>query len=149
MKRTGWVFLLLLFTPALYAFDVTVLRSFTISGLTRANGKLTLPLEHKQYYNIRVLNKETYDFLLSCKEPCVQLQADVTASVVEVRCAQTRKHMWIVQVAFGRAWLVTFLVFQKGNNFSIKEPEHFTFMSKELAEQTRHVILQSLRQEDI
>ena len=147
MQRTGWVFLLLLFTPALHALVVEVPGSFTISGVTRPAGKVVLPSE-RTYHNIRILDKSTYGFVSACQEPCVQTLVSVTPTVVEVRPAQTRAGMWIMQVDFNGAWLITFLVFQKGNDFSIKEPEHFQFLSDALARQTREVILQAIRQEE-
>ncbi len=146
MMRTGWVFLLLLFTPALHALDVEIARSFTISGLTRTEGKLVLPSDRKQYYNIRILDKQTHDFVSACQTPCVQTVADVTPQVIDVRAAQTRRNMWVAQVAFGRAWLITFLVFQKGNDFEVKPPEHFVFNSAALAAQTRHLIVQAVKE---
>ena len=148
MMRTGWVFLLLLFAPALYAVDIEVARSFTISGLTRTEGKLVFPAERQKYYNIRVLDKATYDFVSSCQTSCLQKLSAVTPVVAEVRPAQTRPHMWVAQVSFNRAWLVTFLVFKKGNDFEVKPPEHFTFISDKLATQTRQVILQAIRQQE-
>lgn len=146
MMRIGWVFLLLLFTPALYAFEVQITRSFTISGLTHVEGKLVLPSERKKYHNIRMLDKETYDFVSACPTPCVQTLADVTPSVIEVRAVQTRRNMWIAQVAFGRAWLITFLVFQKENDFEVKPPGHFVFNSDALAAQTRYLIVQAVKE---
>lgn len=146
MKRVGWVFLLLLFAPALHAFEVTIPGSFTISGLTRSAGKLEFPAERKQYHNIRILDRATHDFLVSCPVPCIQPLTDVTPAVVEVRPAQTRKNMWIVQVAFNQAWLITFLVFQKGNNLDVKLPDHFTFNSDALAAQTRQIVVQAVRE---
>ncbi len=146
MLRIGWVFLLLLFAPTLRAWDVTVDRSFTISGLARAEEKLVLPAERKQYHNIRILDKETYDFVSACQTPCVQTVADVTPTVIDIRPAQTRRNMWIAQVAFGRAWLITFLVFQKGNDFEVKPPEHFVFNNDALAAQTRQLIVQTVKE---
>ncbi len=149
MLRTGWVFLLLLFTPALHALDVDVPGSFTISNITRTQGKVILPSERQKYQNIRILDKSTYDFVTACEEPCLQPLTQVMPVVSNARPAQTRQHMWIVQVDFSRAWLVTFLVFQKGEDYSIKPPEYFKFLSKALARQTREVILQEIRQENI
>ena len=145
MLRIGWVFLLLLFAPTLRALEVNVARSFTISGLTRTEGKVMLPAE-RTYYNIRIADQKTYDFVLACQTPCVQTVADVTPTVIDIRPAQTRRNMWIAQVAFGRAWLVTFLVFQKGNNFEVKPPEHFTFHNDALAAQTRQLIVQTVKE---
>ena len=147
MKRTGWVFLLLLFTPALHALDVTVPGSFTISGVTRTDGKVMLPAE-RTYQNIRILDKSTYRFVSSCPEPCVQPLGSVSPVVADVRPAQTRAGMWIVSVDFNRAWRITFLVFKKGNDFSIKLPQYFTFLSDPLRTQTREVVLQAVLQEE-
>lgn len=145
MKRTGWVFLLLLFAPALHALDVTVPGSFTISGLTRTEGKIVLPSE-RTYQNIRILDKSTYDFVTACQAPCVQPLPEVTPVAAGVRPAQTRGRMWIVQVDFNGAWLITFLVFQKGEDYSVKPPEHFTFNSDVLAQQTRQVIMNAVKE---
>ena len=147
MQRTGWVFLLLLFAPTLHELDVEVSGSFTISGVARTGNKLVLPSE-RTYQNIRILDKSTYDFVSSCQAPCVQTLVGVTPTVSDVRSAKTRQDMWLVQVDFNRAWLVTFLVFKKGNDFSIKPPEHFKFLSTSLVQQTREVILQALRQDE-
>ena len=139
------MFLLLLFAPALHAWDVTVARSFTILGVTRTEGKVVLPSE-RTYQNIRILDKSTYDFVAACQAPCAQPLPAVTPVVADVRPAQTRGRMWIVQVDFNGAWLITFLVFQKGNDFSIKLPEHFTFNSDVLAQQTRQVIVNAVKE---
>ena len=148
MQRAGWVFLLLLFASTLHAFVVEVPGSFTISKVTHQEGKVVLPAE-RNYQNIRILDKATYDFVSSCVERCVQPLTQVTPVVMEVRSAKTRANMWIVQVAFNRAWLITFLVFQKGNDFSVKPPQDFKFLSTPLAAQTRKVILQALRRENV
>lgn len=122
--------------------------SFTILGVSRPEGKVVFPSE-RTYQNIRILDKSTYDFVTACQVPCVQTFALVTPVVASVRPAQTRKQMWIVQVDFNHAWLITFLVFKKGEDYSIKLPEHFKFLSSSLAQQTHEVILQALRQENI
>lgn len=147
MKRTGWVFLLLLFTPALHALVVEIPGSFTISGVTRTEGKIVLPSE-RTYQNIRILDKSTYGLVSACQTPCVQPLVNIMPVVADIRPAHTRARMWIAQVDFNHAWLVTFLVFQKGNDFSVKPPEHFKFLSNLLAQQTRDVILQAIRQEE-
>jgi len=145
MMRTGWVFLLLLFAPALHALVVEVPGSFTISGVTRSEGKVILPSE-RTYQNIRILDKSTYDFVTACQEPCVQPLPQVTPVLADVRPARTRGQMWIVQVDFNGAWLITFLVFQKGKEYNIKPPEHFTFTSDVLAQQTRQVIVNAVKE---
>ena len=148
MQRAGWVFLLLLFAPALHAFVIEVPGSFTISGVERLEGKVVFPAQ-RTYQNIRILDKATYNFVSACTTSCVQSLTEEMPDVVDARPAKTRAGMWIVQVAFNRAWLITFLVFQKGNDFDIKPPQDFKFLSDKLALQTRQVILQTIRQKDI
>ena len=106
-----------------------------------------LPLERNRYANLRILNRETYRFISSCLEPCVQPLVDVSPTVVGLRPTKTRPGMWISQVSFGKAWLITFLVFQKEKNFIIKSPQHFKFLDNALATQTQKMILQALQQE--
>ena len=147
MQRTGWVFLLLLFASTLHALSVEVPGSFTISAVARQEGNLVLPSE-RTYQNIRILDRGTYRFVSSCEQPCVQPLTQVVPTVAEVRPAKTRKGMWIVQVDFNHAWLITFLVFQKEKGYNIKPPQDFKFLSDALAMQTREAILQAIRQEE-
>ena len=102
--RTGWVsLLLLLWTPALHALDVQIGRSFTITGVTRTEEKVVLPTVRNKYQNIRILSRQTYDFVRTCTQPCVQEVPDLSPTVTEVRPAQSRPGMWIANVSFGDA----------------------------------------------
>lgn len=140
----GWVLLLLVLAPALHALDITVDSSFKILAVVRSDGKISLPVERSKYYNIRILNKETFDFVQTCTEPCVQSLSDVMPSLQEVRPAKTRENMWLATVNFKNAWLVTFLVFKRGNNYAVKSPENFVFLDSMLQTQTRNIILQAV-----
>lgn len=147
MTRVGWVFWLLFFASTLQACVIEVSGSFTIAEVTRKEGKIVLPSE-RSYQNIRILDRSTYDFVLSCAASCVQPLTDVVPVVADVRSAKMRAGMWIVSVSFSRAWLVTFLVFQKGNDFDIKPPKNFRFLDDKLALKTRKVILETVRQKN-
>lgn len=146
--RIGWgpVFVLLL-APALHALDVTVGSSFIISGITRPEGKVILPLEREGYYNVRILDKATYDFVSSCTQSCRQELGEMTPTVVQVRPAQTRENMWIAHVNFNQAWRVTFLVFKEKNGYRVKPAQHFRWISHSLQQQTRQMILQAVERE--
>lgn len=144
MKRTGWVLLLLVLAPALHALDITADSSFKILEIVRSDGKVSLPVERNKYYNIRILNKETFDFVRTCTEPCVQNLSDVRPFVQEVRSAKTRDNMWLAAVNFANAWSVTFLVFKRGNEYTVKSPEKFVFLDSVLQAQTRNIILQEV-----
>lgn len=146
MKRMGWVLLLLLFAPALYALDVTAASSFIIKNVGRSGKQIKLPLERKKYYNIRILNKDTFDFVQTCTEPCVQTFETIVPAVQEVRPAKTREDMWLASVAFNRAWLVTFFVFKDGENYFVKSPANFTFLDRTLEAQTHRLVLQTVQE---
>ncbi|MBP5403613.1 MAG: hypothetical protein J6Y17_00805 [Elusimicrobiaceae bacterium] len=149
MKRTGWVLVfVLLLSPALYAWDITVGSSFKILEVARAGEKIIFPLERKKYANIRVLNRATYQELLRCADPCKLAGEIETPRVALVRPASTQKNMWIAQVDYLPAWRLTFLVFKKGDNFSIRFPEHVEFLNQVLKERTQEVILQAIDEEN-
>lgn len=112
-----------------------------ITGIERAKGKLTLPVERKQYANIRILDKDTYRFVTSCQTPCVQEVQTVTVSVSEVRSAKERPSMWIATVAFNQAWQGTFLVFRQGETYRVKPPANLLFLQQALKKQTEETII--------
>ena len=144
--RTGWVLCFLLCAaPALHALDVTVFGSFKILDIVRTEEKLILPDERKKYHNVRITNRATYQFVLTCQQPCVQTLGDVVPVVQEIRPARTRLDMWIAQVDFNGAWLVTFLVFKHGDKLHIKPPQHVEFISDALKQKTYESVSQALK----
>lgn len=144
--RAGWGLLLLLLAPALHALDVTVGSSFTIKNITREGGKVVLPVERQKYYNVRILAPAAFDFVQTCTEPCVQPLSEVVPSVQEVRPAQTRANMWLVSVVFNRAWLITCLVFKRGETYAVEFPADFVFLDKKLEEKTRTLVVQRVQE---
>lgn len=146
--RAGWVLLFLLcWAPALHALEVQVGSSFIISGVTRPAGQVELPLQRGQYANVRILSKETYDFVRTCTMPCRQALPVAAPAVSQVRSAASRPGMWIADVLFGAGWQVTFLVFQKGDEFTLKPPEHFKFLDSGLETSTRQAVVQAVQEE--
>ena len=146
MKHVGWVFSLLLVTPALHALDITVGSSFTITDVSRTDGQVILPAERNKYYDIRILNKATFDFVQTCTAPCVQPLTEVVPFVQEIRPAKTRENMWLATVDFQHAWSVTFLVFKRGESYSLQEPKHFVFQDKSLQARTQEIILKAVEE---
>lgn len=140
------MFGLLLVSPALFALEITVGSSFKISGLTRTVQGVTLPIERQKYANIRVLDQATYQWLGSCKEPCVQNVASFMPVVSQLRPARTQERMWIAQVDFLPSWRMSCLVFKKGNVFSVKFPAHVQFLNSVLEANTREVIIQAVQE---
>ena len=147
MKRVKWVLMLSLWASTLHALDVSYGKFFKIAGITRANGQLSMPVERKKYYNIRIGSKETYQFVLSCKEPCVQPMQQETPTVQEVRPAQTRPDMWIATVDFNQTWFITFLVFRRGEQYTVKPPAQLQFLDKSLKAQTEEMVISAIKQQ--
>lgn len=124
--------LLLLCPQMLRAFEVSYGSLFQVENVSRAAGKVELPLSRGQYANIRILTRETLDFVKTCPEPCMQDAGSGEIKVEEFRAAKTRGGMWIAEVSFDGKWLVTFLVFQNKNGYAVKPPEDFRFLDKKL-----------------
>ncbi len=125
--------LAVLFCPwTLRAFDVSYGSLFQVVNISRPSGQAVLPLSRGKYANIRVLTRETLEWLNACPELCVQDAGDGSVIVEEFRAAQTRGGMWIADVSFDGKWLVTFLVFQNKNGYGVKPPEDFVFLDKKL-----------------
>lgn len=124
--------LLLLCPQMLRAFEVSYGSLFQVENVSRSADKVELPLSRGQYANIRILTRETFDFVKTCPEPCMQDAGSGEIKVEEFRAAKTRGGMWIAEVSFDGKWLVTFLVFQNKNGYAVKLPENFRFLDKKL-----------------
>lgn len=149
MKHIGWVMCAIWLAPALYALDVEVDRSFKITGIKRTGQTVVLPAQRKRYYNIRILDPQTYRFVSQCSEPCVQPLGTLTPQVIGVRPARTRQDMWIADVGFAKQWFITFLVFEKPSGlFDVQAPSGFTFLDGALKQRTHQAILQQIKQEN-
>ena len=136
----------LILTPTLHALDVSYGSFLKITGIERAAGKLILPVERKKYANVRILDKDTYQFVKSCQNPCVQDVQTVTVSVPEVRPAKDRPSMWIATVAFNQAWQGTFLVFLQGEKYRVKSPTNLFFLQQALKKQTEDAIVSAVKE---
>ncbi len=145
-KRTALAAVWIIFAGGLCAFDLQVGSFFQIKSVRVEEGKPVLPLARGKYANLRVLNKETYDFLLSCQADCQQHITEVLPALREIRPAQTRPGMWIADVSFGEAWLVTFLIFKNPDGYAVKEPEYFEFLDKKLKRQVKEMLSQAAAQ---
>ncbi len=129
MKCAKWVLVSLMgMAPALHALDVSY-------------GK-----ERKKYYNVRILDKDTYRFVASCQAPCMQEIAKVDVTVCEVRAAKERPDMWIADVAFNQDWQITFLVFKQGDTYRVKSPIHLIFVQQALKKRTEEAIVAAVKE---
>lgn len=147
MKCAKWVLVsLIVMAPALHALDVSYGNFLTITGIERAAGKVILPVERKKYYNVRILDKNTYQFVTTCPAPCVQKVANMKVTVADVRAAKERPDMWIVNVSFNQDWQGTFLVFCHEGKYSVKPPANLIFVQQTFKKQTEETIIAAVKE---
>lgn len=121
--RTVLLGCLLSSTCGLCAFDLQYGSLFNVKGITLKNGLPVLPLSRGKYANVRVLDKETFELLRTCPAACKQPAADGQVQVNHIRPAKTRPDMWIADISVDGKWLLTFLVFKKGEKVSFISPD--------------------------
>ena len=125
-------------------FDVTYGSFFTVRGVTQKQGKPVLPTTRGKYVNVRVLDKETVDFLRACTENCVQQGADGQTEVTSLRAAKTREGMWIAEVAVDKRWLLTFLIFQNPTGYGVVAPEAVAIKQKSWRRQVEQQLAEAV-----
>ena len=97
---------------------------FTVKGITVKQGHLIMPLARKKYVNARILEEETYRWLLACStQECSQPDAVGKTEVYSLRAAKTKPGMWIAQIAVDGRWLLTFLIFENAADVGVVVPE--------------------------
>ena len=116
---------------------------FEVSGVVRSADKVALPLARGKYANIRILTRETLEFVKACPEFCVQDAGSGEIKVEEIRAAKTRGGMWIADVSVDGHWLITFLIFQNKNGYGIKPPDEVRFLDKGLLVRTEEALASS------
>ena len=118
---------LLLLPLTACGFDVTYGPFFTVRGVKQKQGRPMMPVTRRKYVNVRVLDKETFDFLRTCTANCTYPGGRGETVVTSLRAAQTREGMWIAEVAVDGHWLLTFLVFQNPVGYGVVAPEKVQF----------------------
>lgn len=117
---------------SLCAFDLKYGSWFTVSGINQENGVILLPVERQKYKNIKVLSKEVYDKLLTCKAACTYTTSEIKFTSTDYRKAFSNENMLIADVDFNGDWAITFLVFKNKDGYSVKTPGGFVFNDKKL-----------------
>ena len=145
IARTALVVLWLCVAGELCALTVEYGNLFKVSDVQHKNGRPVLPLTREQYDNIRVLDKETFEFLKHCRQNCTQPSGEGSVQVREVRPAKTRDGMWIADVSIDGKWLITFLVFRHAAAYEVKQPEHFDFLDIVLKGRVEKLIVDSIK----
>ncbi|MBO4674973.1 MAG: hypothetical protein J5601_02670 [Elusimicrobiaceae bacterium] len=136
----------LILSPALQAFEVQVGTFFEIEKIAYKKGHLVMPVTHRKYHDVRVLDQETFLWLETCqnKEVCKQAVTLLPFALEHLRPVSTDKEMWIADVSFGEKWLVTFLIFKQGNKYLLKVPDVFKFLDIRYGQQVEEMIVQAI-----
>ena len=122
MKRAAICLCFLFCAAGLRAFDLQYGSLFWVTGISLEEGNLVMPVTREKYANVRVLDKDTFEFLKTCQAVCEQKDAFGRVRVSQLRAAKTRPGMWIGDVVVDDKWQLTFLVFEKKGQFSVVPP---------------------------
>ena len=132
-------------TCGLCAFDLQYGSLFNVKGITLKNGLPVLPLSRGKYANVRVLDKETFELLRTCGAVCKQPVAEGQLDISHIRPAKTRPDMWIADVSVDKKWLLTFLVFKKGEEVSFISPEGVEILDAPWLSRVRNLLQTRVR----
>ncbi len=140
LKRAP-VLLFLLFCVPACAFTFSYGNVLDVKDVKLENGVLLLPQTGGKYKNVKVLEKDVYDFLLQCKKDCRYSVQDVHFVSADYRKAFTNENMLIADVDFNNEITLTFLVFKNKEGFSVKTPQEAIFKDKKLEKQVKKYLI--------
>lgn len=138
--RTALGLLGCLVSSGLCALSLQYGTFFQISGIQLQEGRPVLPVSRGKYADIRVLDKATFAFLTTCPSDCLQPSEEGAVSISRFRAAKTQGNMWIADVEIDQRWLITFLVFRKGNTYRFGIPEEFVFLDEHFQKQVEEML---------
>lgn len=121
---------LLFLSPALRAFEVQYGSLFKVIDVQLENGQPVLPLSNGKYADVRVLDKETFDFLKTCTKFCKQSAENTQTVLSDIRPAKTRENMWIAEVEVADKWLLVCLIFRNKKDVSVVFPKNIIVLKK-------------------
>lgn len=149
MKHVKWILVgLFVQVSTLHALEVSYGDLLKINGIERTAGSIVLPVERKQYYNIRILGKDTYQFVATCQAPCQQIANEVETTVTDVRPAQKDPNLWIAQVAFNQDWQATFLVLWHGDRYRVTAPANLLFLQDSFRRRVEEIIISAIKEKN-
>lgn len=140
LKRAPVLMWLLCAVPAC-AFTFSYGNVFDVKDVKLENGVLMLPLSGGKYKNVKVLEKDVYDFLLQCKKDCRYPTDEVHFVSADYRKAFTNERLLIADVDFNGEVALTFLVFKNKDGFSVKAPAEAVFKDKKLQKQVNNYLI--------
>ena len=131
--------------PALRAFEVEYGSLFKITDVVLSDGLPVLPLSNGKYADVRVLDKETFDFLKTCPARCKQPAVNTGTVVSAIRPAKTRENMWIAELEVDGKWLLVVLAFGKGDDVSVVFPPSVTVLNEKWRKQAAKQVLDAVK----
>ena len=143
-KCAAAVVLIGLISPALRAFEVQYATLFKITDVQKVDGLPVMPLSNGKYADVRVLDKETFDFLKTCNTVCKQPALEAGKVLPNIRPAKTRENMWIAELEIDGKWLLVSLIFRKGKDLSVKFPPSVVILNKKWQKQVEEQLLAAL-----
>ena len=139
-KRASALCAALLLGSAAHAFTFSYGSLFDVKDVKNENGVLLMPLSSGKYKNVKVLDKDIYDFLLQCTKDCRYAVQDAQFVSVDYRKALTNERMLIADVDFNGQLALTFLVFKNKNGFRVKTPDEAVFKDRKLEQRVKAYI---------
>lgn len=140
LKRAPALLLLLFAVPA-GAFTFSYGNFFDVKDVKNEGGALVLPLARGKYKNVKVLQKDVFDFLLQCRQACRYPVQEAQFVPADFRKAFTKEDMLIADVDFNGEITLTFLVFKNRNGFWVKTPEEAVFKDKKLEKRVKKQLI--------
>lgn len=147
MLRIALAVVCLLFPSGLYAFDVSYGTLFRVKNVAHKKERLVLPLTNKKYANVRILDKDTFAFVNTCRENCSLPAGEGKIQLSSLRKSVSRENMWIGEVDIDGKWLLTFLVFHDSKHTGIITPSPVVFTDEGWLEQIKRVLEQGIKNE--
>ncbi len=130
----------LLAVPAC-AFTFSYGNVFDVQDVKNEGGVPVLPLSGGKYKNVKVLDKDLYDFLLQCKTDCRYPAEEISFVSADYRKAFTNERMLIADVDFNGEISLTFLVFKNKDGFSVKTPAEAVFKDRKLEKRVKTYLI--------
>lgn len=131
-KRAPALLLGLLWAAPACAFTFSYGGFFDVKDVQNENGVLTLPLSRGKYKDVKVLDKNLYDFLHVCRGPCRYEVQEIKFQSTDYRIAFTNEDLLIADIDFNDEIALTFLVGKKETGFWIKTPDEVVFRDETL-----------------
>lgn len=115
-----------------YAFKVQYGNFFTIERVRVKQDVLVLPLTRGKYEDIRIINKDTFEFVKNCaplteKEICKQDVDEFTLRVGEIIPLRDERGKRLVSVIVNEAWLIEVVAELQAQHYKFKFPSAFSF----------------------